>query len=473
MHMISKMVLSIFLVMFSLYSAADNGPLITAVQNGDTETVRLLLGEGVDINQPSPEGTSVLAYAAYLNDPEMMELLLIRGEAEVNIVNDYGATPLYVAAGNADAKINQLLLRAGADPNVTLHSGESPLMVAANRNRLDTARLLIEHGADPNPREIRGGQTALMWAVSEGHPEMVELLIDNRADVNAPSNSGFTSLMFAAQKGDAETAEILLKAGALANAVMFRSGLTALMIASIGGFDKVARVLMDHGADVDAIDKNGKAVLHHAVGYYPSAAIVRDLLARGANPNIRIKSPKKYVGYAIDPDGSTPLLAAAAASNLEAVSALLDAGADPNIPTTTNTTPLAMAAGAAVTADQAISRGEIERMAEIVKLLLALDVEVNTVGQYGFTALHVAAYHGWDNTIEALIAHGADTEIKDGFGQTPLSISQAIVTVGMGEDYRHTPRSFRKETAELLLSLGATPLEESGVEIATKRAIIE
>jgi hypothetical protein len=197
------------------------------------------------------------------------------------------------------------------------------------------------------------------------------------------------------------------------------------------------------------------------------------LLARGADPNVRLRSPRKYTGTSIDPEGSTPLLQAAASSNLEAVTALLEAGADPNIPTETNTSPLMMAAGAAVTPDSAVSDPEIARMTQIVKLLLDLGADATAVGEFGWTALHSAAYHGWNEIIRELIAHGAKTEVMDVFGQTPLSISQAIVTEGLGDAYRQTPRTFRRETADLLLSLGAVPLEDSGVKMVRKRAAFE
>ncbi len=59
----------------------------------------------------------------------------------------------------------------------------------------------------------------------------------------------------------------------------------------------------------------------------------------------------------------------------------------------------------------------------------------------------------------------------DDFGQTPLSISYAIVTEGMGDNYNQTPRIYRKDTADLLLSLGATTLESSGVKVVAERAI--
>jgi ankyrin repeat protein len=75
----------------------------------------------------------------------------------------------------------------------------------------------------------------------------------------------------------------------------------------------------------------------------------------------------------------------------------------------------------------------------------------------------VAAYQGLNDVIEFLAGHGANLDVKDRFGQTPLSISYAIITRDIGDAYYQTPRVFRRDTADLLLKLGATPLDRSGV----------
>jgi hypothetical protein len=53
----------------------------------------------------------------------------------------------------------------------------------------------------------------------------------------------------------------------------------------------------------------------------------------------------------------------------------------------------------------------------------------------------------------------------DRFGQTPLSIARSVITEGIGAAYYQTPRIFRQDTADLLMKLGATPLEQSGVKV--------
>jgi ankyrin repeat protein len=91
--------------------------------------------------------------------------------------------------------------------------------------------------------------------------------------------------------------------------------------------------------------------------------------------------------------------------------------------------------------------------------------DVNSTGEHGWTALHGAAYKGVDAVVQFLLERGARTEVFDEYGQTPLSIANAVITVGSKDAYYQSSRVVRRSTAELLLKLGAKPLAESGVQI--------
>ena len=70
-----------------------------------------------------------------------------------------------------------------------------------------------------------------------------------------------------------------------------------------------------------------------------------------------------------------------------------------------------------------------------------------------------------DAVVEFLIEHGARTEVFDEYGQTPLSIANAVITIRSKDAYYQSSRVVRKSTSDLLLKLGARPLAESGVQI--------
>jgi ankyrin repeat protein len=470
-----------------LAPAADTTkvPLVTAAKQGDREAVRSLLNGIPEKVIAGPEGTAALVWAVSRNDPEMVDVLL-RAGADVKGANEFGASPLYAAAANQDSALIKKLLAAGADPNTALLSGETPLMEAAGRGNLDTVRALLAAKADPNAKETKGGQTALMWAVQQGQLAVVEELVRAGADVNAGSKTGFTPLMFAAQHGeigdagDVDAARILVSAGAQVNAVEPNSKLTALIVASGMVHTKVVELLLDNGADPNRVE---------AIGYTALAWIVRDgtygidyankdkvvdivklLLKHGADPNFRMMNPKSTTSTDISLTGATPLVLAAETNNTAAVKALMEGGADPKATTVQGTNAVMMAAGAAVSVQHMRNPEERAMAIDTVKLLIEQGgVDVNAVGQYGWTALHAATYQGMTDVMSYLISKGADVNQMDVFGQTPLSISLAVLTQDIGARRPLIPRRYRKEVAELLLKAGATPLDKSGVVVVLQR----
>src|ERR1700675_5181971 len=86
-------------------------------------------------------------------------------------------------------------------------------MIAAGAGSSTAVKLLAAHGAKVNAAEQRKGQTALMWAAAEAHPDVVQTLIGLGADVKAASLTGFTALVFAAVKNDAQSIRSLIAAG--------------------------------------------------------------------------------------------------------------------------------------------------------------------------------------------------------------------------------------------------------------------
>ena len=131
-----------------------------------------------------------------------------------------------------------------------------PLVKAVNNGEVAEVARLLNDGCDPNESQL--GITALIYACSDGHIEIVQLLLDKEADVNAKDWDGITVLMAAARglgipvgenKEDrcVEIVELLLKKGANANYSSWRRR-TALKEAEWAGHARVKELLQQHGA---------------------------------------------------------------------------------------------------------------------------------------------------------------------------------------------------------------------------------
>jgi uncharacterized protein len=444
--------------------------------------VPLLAGAAlaVDAGRPDPSvNTAALIQAASKNDLAAVDSLLKAG-VNPNGANDYGATALYAGAASTDPAVVAKLLAAGADPNARLAAGETPTMEAALRGNLATVKVLLAAGADPNVQEKSGGQTALMWAISQRHSAVVDELVKAKADVNLASKSGSTPLMFAAQ-GDLKSAKILLAAGALPNIQHPDHGQTALIVASTMQNTDIVEALLENGADPNIRDGNTFTALHAAVrdseygvdnaNRAAAAKTVKVLLAHGADPNARIDQKRQTVRALneLSYQGATPLLLAAEVNSLDAIKELVKGGADPKIATEQGTTALTVASGAGTDVQRARSPEERALAVETAKFLLDQGVDINAPGQFGWTALHSASYQGLNDVIALLVSRGAKIDAFDKLGQTPLSISLSVLTKDAGAKRLQIPRRYRGETAKLLLALGATPLDKSGVQVVLQR----
>src|SRR5215472_11790230 len=357
--------------------------LVDAAKSGHKEAVRSLLKDGIDVNARQPDGATALSWAAYQDDPEIADLLIAAG-ANANAANDYSATPLMLACANGSAAMVDKLLRAGANPNTTTWIGETALMRCSHTGSIEAVKSLLARGADVNAKSIAQENTALIWAVAQKHADVVRVLIEHKADVEARTNTGFTPLLFAAQQGDADSAQMLLNAGADINEAT-PDGDTPLLIASASGHEAFSIFLLEHGANPNLADRNGIVPLHYAImeglaevangismsghGNAPyltrpnMVELAKALLAHGANRNAQLTAPAKEFetgpGYGkifimkqsnigggrISPVGATPFLMAALSFDPALMRMLVAAGADPLLANEENVTPLMAAIG--------------------------------------------------------------------------------------------------------------------------------
>jgi ankyrin repeat protein len=252
-------------------------------------------------------------------------------------------------------------------------------------------------------------------------------------------------LLFAARTGDAESARLLLDAGADANDSL-PDGTSALVLAAHSGQGNVAAVLLDKGADPNAAG-SGYTALHAAV-LRSDPTLVKALLADKADPNIRITKGTPVRRNTTDWNlpatliGSTSYLLAARFLESDMMRTLAAGGADPKMTMPNGSTALMLAAGmdSPVTENRrgiaTIDFGKLETTDQALSAVTAafdLGGEVSAVNKAGDTALHSAAYHQYETVIPFLADHGADLNVKNKAGQTPLFVlgkgSEAAKTI--------------------------------------------
>ncbi len=432
--------------------------LIQAVKAQDETSVRAFLKQHADVNAQQGDGATALHWAANLDNFAIADLL-IRAGARVDAANDLGSTPLHLACTNRSAAMVDRLLEAKANANAKLLDGETALMTCARTGDAKAVKMLLVHGADPKAKEPEHDQTALMWAAAEAHPDVVALLIEFGADIRARARTysqtvvgeqtqragreklnydvlrgGSTPLLFAARTGDAESARLLLAAGADANDVL-PDGTSALVLAAHSGQGNTAAVLLDKGADPNAAG-SGYTALHAAI-LRSDLTLVKALLAHKADPNARITRGTPVRRNTTDWNlpatliGSTPYLLAARFLEPEIMRILAAGGADPKATMPDGATALMLAAGmdSSVTENRrgiaVIDFGKMETTDQALPAAteaFELGGEVSAVSNKGETALHAAAFHQYETVIQFLADHGADVNVKNKAGQSPLFV---------------------------------------------------
>jgi len=407
-------------ILICVCRAADTR-LVDAVRDRDLSAVQSLIAEHADVNEARPDGSTALAWAAWLNEQQIFEALLKAG-AKIETSDDYGETPLTLACANGNAAMIRDLLDAGANAGAMRRDGATALMIAARSGSVDATRMLLEKGAAVDAPEARG-QTALMWAAAEGHAEVAALLLARGANPNSASRAGFTPLIFAARKGEMKTVLELIRGHAEVNQTVL-SGQSALEIALLDGKTEIAGLLLDHGAGVNAADKEGITPLH-AAAQAGDVLLVKRLLTSGANVNARTAAIPQPTGKTaslflrLSVGELTPLHIAARANRVDVMRALMAAGADPRLKAQDGATLLISAAAS----------GHVEA----VRYAYTLDQGVNSANQNGTTAAHAAisAFHtaSEDDIVDVLrflADHGANLDAKDIRGRTPMKIAGAI-----------------------------------------------
>ena len=341
--------------------------LLQAAEDGNIDSVRLLLDIGTDVNYQNKDGWTALMVACQNGHYQVVELLL-HNNADPNIQEEDGWTVLIFACENGHYQVVELLLHNNADPKVQEGDGWTALMFACQNGHYQVVELLLHNNADPNVK-TKNGVTALMAACQNGHYQVVELLLHNNADPNVQTKDGVTALMFACQNGHYQVVELLLHNSADPK-VQKEDGWTALMSACHNGHYQVVELLLHNNVDIFATTHDNLTALVFAC--FNGHSNIIHLLAdkQGIDPMIT-----EFIILCIEGD-------------TDQVKTLLPQ-VDLNTPLTYGITPLMMAS----------CHGHID----IVNVLLQHKAKVNSQDDRGSTALDYAISRQHDNIVSLIM----------------------------------------------------------------------
>lgn len=414
-------------------------PLGMAIDRGHVEIAKYLLDAGANPHCGSIV-TTALGVAAERGEAEIVQMLLACG-IDVNApVGRDGWTALLAAIKNGHRSVVQLLVTAGANVNVW-SQGETPILLAAKAEEREIynylyplvntdLRLCADRDGEQllqatGKRRIRAQNRPVekfIEMATIGDLEEIERAIEIGIEIDDIGSKGHNALMAAAYYGHRAIVAKLLNAGANPNLLSDEddlgvAGMTALMLAAGSFFasnrQRIVGLLIDNGAEIDRRDAKGRTALFHAAlagsGY---TACVDRLIKAGADLDIR------------DDRGYTVLAAAAAAENYPMFNLLVQAGASTaglesvQLIQAATKGDVARVKSLLVTADinidldrgAAIGQAAAAGHAEIVELLIKAGANVNLRDRLGFTPLASAAYAGYGEIVHLLLAAGADRQ---------------------------------------------------------------
>ncbi len=432
----------------------------------DVPLIKALLKHGANPNLANGLGSFPLAEAVQADNLELVKMLL-RADANANLANADGQTPLMLAAHIGALDIVKVLVRHGANVNARERwHGQTALMWAAAQGFPEVTEYLIRHGARVNDREDfndwldkatqvtsepraqyrpEGGLTPLLYAVRSGCMACVQALVRRGADVNDPTPEGFTPLITALDNRHYDIAKYLLQRGA-----------------NPGTWDWYGRTPLYVAVDMRTYNDFGRlgpAAQAGAGAAKPAdrttaVDIIRTLLDAGVDPNVQLSIHRPSRGGnsgRFEDDllrtGATPLLRAAMSHDNEVIALLLQHGALVDLPNVNGVTPLIVAAGMGFSGPTMTpvpdhrgdyAPGAQARAIGTIALLLKAGANINArvtdtsshtariarsssmTHRQGETALYGAIHWGWPKVIAYLLQHGADPNVTDDLGRTPL-----------------------------------------------------
>jgi ankyrin repeat protein len=300
--------------------------------------------------------------------------------------------------------IIELLFEHGGGVNEEDSKGDTPLCLAVTKGSAEISKFLLKKGANPNLPQTRDQKTPAGVALASGRLPLVRILMDHGAVIEKPRAGEASALRLAIDEGDEDFALSLIEAGASVDETDRRTGSTLLHTAASKGLLRVVGALLNKGANPNLLDARGQGIIELCLFERPE--IIPICLQHNLNPNVEIDIKGKVVRELSSEDEQgvtlTPLIYAARKRDHATMTALLRAGAWPNVRNQSGATALL----SYVAETTRVRAFEDESRKSIITELLKHGTDPNITTSNGMTA-HVAAALAQDlDVLELLLESG-------------------------------------------------------------------
>ena len=311
---------------------------------------------------------------------------------------------LHMDISAEDFEIDEALLK--------LTEVQSSSDLRSRSNITFTVRSLLDQGASANAKDSKVETTALMRASDKGHRDIVQLLCERGAEINAEDKEGKTALHVAVRTENIAVVKLLLKLGTNIEATERESGDTALMIAARKGLDSIASILLQEGTIASRTNHEGKTALAYAASN-GHEGVAKILLNSGVGLETQ------------DDAGATPLSVAASWDKVEMVNMLLAAGGKVETRKHSGSTPLVETA-------EFGNRACMEALLDAGANIDAQDNYGNTAVMRVFKWVHrgickcnfCSARAVSSDLLRVLVTRGANLSLKNAHGQSAIDLAE-------------------------------------------------
>ena len=399
------------------------------------EAIESLVQAGADLEATDQHGNTPVARACLTNNVYACNAMIKLG-ARVTVENRFsGHTPLQDRMQNEYVRVNAMLVNAGAGIDHLDTRQMQALFLSSVENVYENAvRRLVPAGADMEARGC-GGHTALLVAASHGFAPIIRELLGFGAIIDATSDQGDTALHLASISGHLSSATELVKVGASVHAVN-EDGNTALIAAAERGHHLLLSLLLEHGADTGACNKCGDYALHLAAKFGHKEAC-KVLLDAGANIEVLDKGGNTALAVAAQAGQGTvccELLSRGAqrAHTVSFFKSLWNAARCGDVPTMAQLVEHGEQVNHSDSFGRTVLHAAVQRQErDAVSWLLNNGANILQASTDGLTPLHVAAQAVSESQsrrfniviLRLLLSRGADFTALTADSRTPLDVA--------------------------------------------------